>query len=361
MVKTDDNRDIFELAREFSLDVGYRGIDAIGHNNHLSAHPLNFSAISSIKALDNAWQKFASGKKSRADVALFQKGRAGYIRKLHIDLETGKYQHGRYQPFTIFDPKQRRIHKASVRDRLVHQAIVTAIEPLFEKQFVYDSYSCRVGKGTHAGVTRLRCFLTRVSHNHTRKVYALKCDVRQYFASIDHETLLTLIEKQVSDEATLELLRTVIMSHGAEIGKGVPLGNVTSQLFANIYLHELDWYVKQRLGIRWYLRYCDDFVIISPDKLYLELLIEPIRGFLSTCLGLDLHPHKVTIRSWQQGIDFLGFVLTPHATLIRTKTKRRMYAKVDEYNLGSYLGICTHADAYRVSQTLRLLAWKRGC
>lgn len=282
-----------------------------------------------------------------------------HIQKLHNDLVKGAYEHGSYQPFTIFDPKQRRIHKASVRDRLVHQAIVTVIEPLFEKRFIYDSYSCRVGKGVHAGVARLRRFLGQASCNNTSPVYALKCDVRHYFASIDHTILLALIEKQVSDETTLELLRAVIMSHGAEIGKGIPLGNVTSQLFANIYLHELDWFVKHHLGIRWYLRYCDDFILIAPDKAYLATLIEPIAYFLALQLRLELHPNKVTIRPWPQGIDFLGFVSTPHATLIRTKTKRRMLAKVGERNLSSYLGICSHACAYRTSETLRLIAWKR--
>lgn len=359
MIETDDNWDVFELSGQFRLSSGHGGMDGIGHDDRLSAHPLLFSSIGSIKALNAAWQKFARGKRSRPDVAAFQKNLECHIRQLHRDMATGQYAHGPYQPFTIFDPKQRRIHKASVRDRLVHQAIVTAIEPSFEKRFMYDSFSCRVGKGTHAGVARLRSFLRQASHNNTRKVYALKCDVRQYFASIDHEILLNRIERHVSDEGILQLLRSVIMSHGVETGKGIPLGNVTSQLFANIYLHELDWFIKQDLGARFYIRYCDDFIVVSSDKEYLESLIEPIRQFLLTQLRLDFHPHKVTIRSWQQGIDFLGFVLQPHTTLIRTKTKRRMLARVDVHNLSSYLGICSHADAYRTSQTLRLVAWRR--
>lgn len=265
--------------------------------------------------------------------------------------------HARYEAFIIQDPKQRHIHKATVRDRVVHQAIVTAIEPLFEPRFIHDSYSCRAGKGTHAGVGRLRSFLRQASRNNTRQVYVLKCDVRRYFASIDHEILLRLIERRVTDEQTLELVRAVLLSHGSEAGRGIPLGNVTSQLFANIYLHELDWYVKQRLGVRYYARYCDDFVIVSHDRAYLEGLVAPLREFLREALQLELHPDKVTIRSWVQGVDFLGYVLLPHATVLRTKTRRRMLQRVTTDNLSSYLGICLHADGHYTAQLLRTIAW----
>jgi RNA-directed DNA polymerase len=272
---------------------------------------------------------------------------------------SGRYRHGPYQTFTIHDPKQRRIHKATVQDRLLHQAIVSAIEPVFERRFIHDSYSCREGKGTHAGVVRLRTFLRKASHNNTKKVYVLKCDVRKYFASIDHEVLMKLIAHRVHDEATLELVRTILLSHGADVGRGIPLGNVTSQLFANIYLHELDWFIKQRLKVQQYIRYCDDFVIVSPDKAYLTSLIAPIRQFLQTELLLDLHPNKVTIRSWDQGIDFLGYVLRPYVITLRTKTRRRMVSKVTKHNLSSYIGLCTHAQAYHLSQVLRTIAWER--
>lgn len=271
----------------------------------------------------------------------------------------GTYRHENYQPFMICDPKQRKIHKAIVRDRLVHQAIVSAINPVFEKRFIHDSYSCRIGKGTHAGVARLELFLRRASYNNTKKVYALKCDVRQFFASIDHGILMQHIETKIDDEKTLELLRTIILSHGAESGKGIPLGNVTSQLFANIYLHELDWFMKQYLGIKHYLRYCDDFIIVSSDKAYLQSLIEPIRQFLDDGLKLELHPKKVSIRSWDQGIDFLGYVSRPRSMSIRTKTKQRMLKRVNESNISSYLGICLHADGHGLAELAMIIAWRR--
>jgi RNA-directed DNA polymerase len=312
-----------------------------------------------IKALNLAWKKFSIGKKSRLDVVDYQKQLGRNVQHLNKTLLTGTYRHGIYQPFTICDPKTRRIHKATVRDRVVHQAIVSAIEPLFEKRFIYDSYSCRVGKGTHAGVARLGLFLRQASRNKTRKVYALKCDVRQFFASIDHGILMHFIEKRIDDERTLELLRTIVLSHGEETGRGIPLGNVTSQLFANIYLHELDWFMKQTLGIKHYLRYCDDFVIISTDEDYLNSLIEIVRKFLAGQLKLELHPNKVSISSWDQGIDFLGYVSRPYATSICTKTKRRMFARINDDNISSYLGICMHANAYRLSQVAQLRAWSR--
>ena len=288
---------------------------------------------------------------------MYQENLRTNLLALRQALANGSYEHARYEAFTIQDPKQRQIHKATVRDRIVHQAIVTAIEPLFEPRFIYDSYSCRVGKGTHAGRTRLLTFLRRESCNNTRKVYVLKCDVRRYFASIDHEILLRLIERRVYDERVLELIRSVLLSHGSETGRGIPLGNVTSQLFANIYLHELDWYAKQCLGVRYYARYCDDFVIVSHDKAYLEGLIKPLQAFLGRVLGLELHPQKITIRSWGQGVDFLGLVLLPHAVTIRTKTRRRMLHRVTSRNLSSYLGICSHADGYRTAQLLQTIAW----
>ncbi len=300
------------------------------------------------------------GEKSRKDVAVYQKYLQKNLADLHALLSSGLYKHKSYQRFTIHDPKQRQIHKATVADRIVHQAVVAAIEPLFEKRFIYDSYSCRVNKGTHAGVLRLKTFLASASSNDTKTVYVLKCDVRKYFASVDHEVLLGLIARHIHDDAILELIRTIILSHGAETGKGIPLGNISSQLFANIYLHELDWFMKQTLGVKQYIRYCDDFVIVSSDRVHLENLIAPIRNFLKTELQLDLHPSKVSIRSWRQGVDFLGYVLLPHATVVRTKTQKRVRFRVNTDNYSSYLGVCSHANAYRLSQTIRNVVWADG-
>lgn len=271
---------------------------------------------------------------------------------LQTELIRGTYCHGLYEPFIVHDPKRRQIHKAMVRDRLVHQLVFSAIEPLFELSFIYDSFSCRKGKGTHAGVRRLRQFLRQASRNDTRTVYALKCDIRQFFASVDHRKLLNLLSIRISDHEALSLLKEIVNSFSATPGKGIPLGNLTSQLFANVYMHELDWFVKHQLHEKYYLRYCDDFIVVSQNQEHLLALVNPIQTFLENELNLELHPNKVTIRSWIQGVDFLGYVLKPHCTLLRTKTKERVLKKVNISNSASYLGLCSHADTYELQQQI---------
>jgi RNA-directed DNA polymerase len=322
-----------------------------------SRHGIDFTTICSEQALLLAWTKFSRGKKKRDDVADFSKNLNLNISQLSYSLKSGTYTHATYQTFVVCDPKRREIHKATVRDRLVHQALVSAIEPMFEKRFIYDSYSCRKGKGAHKGVDRLKLFLRQASLNDASKAYVLKCDVRKFFASIDHIVLLELVGKRISDPQTFLLIKNIIESLNAETRVGIPLGNVTSQLFANIYLHELDWFIKQTLGLKHYLRYCDDFVIVSTDKYYLEALVPVLGNFLRTNLILELHPQKVMIRSWRNGVDFLGFVLRPKVTTIRKVTSKRMLKRVGESNLSSYLGICSHGDEFNLGELLKLVAW----
>jgi len=159
-----------------------------------------------------AWKRFRKGKRRRPDVMVFERTLEDNLFALHVDLLSGTYRHGAYRPFTVFDPKQRQIHKADVRDRVVHQAIVNVVEPLFEPHFIHDSYSCRVGKGTHAAVRRLRSFLRAASRNGTRTAHILKCDIRKFFASVDHDILLTLLRCRISDGRLLDLIERTISS-----------------------------------------------------------------------------------------------------------------------------------------------------
>jgi len=273
--------------------------------------------------------------------------------ELREELTSRRYRHGAYEPFTVYDPKQRRIHKACVRDRVVHQAFVNVLEPLFEPDFIHDSYSCRVGKGTHAAVRRLRTFLLSESRNHRWTAYALKCDVRKFFDSVDHAILLLLLERRVHDSRMMDLLERVIVSFSTKPGKGLPLGNLTSQLFANIYLHELDRFVKHVLREKQYLRYCDDFMIVDGSRERLLGLIPKLDSFLRDHLKLHLHPDKISVRSWSQGVDFLGYVSLPRATVVRTKTALRMRKNIADGNVTSYLGMCIHANAHELEQELR--------
>jgi retron-type reverse transcriptase len=348
------NRDIGQLSRQLMLPFAEerRILGSSCQNGSF----LSYDEMTSLESVFAAWYKFRRGKRSRLDIMHYERHLEENLFTLREDLIAGCYRHGAYTPFQICDPKQRQIHKASVRDRVVHQLVISSIEPLFERQFMYDSFSCRKKKGTHAAFLRLQSFLQRTSHNNTRTVYALKCDIRRFFASVDHGILFELLKQRVDDPATLGLLKMIIASLSNAPGKGIPLGNLTSQLFANVYLHEFDWYMKQTLRTAHYLRYCDDFIIVSPDREYLLDLIEPIRYFLRWRLQLDLHPAKVTVHSWHQGIDFLGYVTKPHCTLLRPKTQRRMLARVTPDNLTSYTGLCSHADAYRTVQLLRTLA-----
>ncbi len=273
--------------------------------------------------------------------------------EIQDELISGHYRHSPYEPFTIHDPKQRTIHKALVRDRVVHQAIINVIEPLFEQRFIHDSYSCRVGKGTHAAVSRLQGFFRQASKNGMRTIYAVKCDVRKFFASVNHETLLSFLAKRISDPDTMTLLRLIIESFSVTPGTGVPLGNLTSQLFANIYLHELDWYIKQKLHIKHYVRYCDDFVMLTSSRSEGFALAEKADAFLRGNLKAELHPNKLHVRTWSQGVDFLGYVLMPHAIILRPTTAKRMIDRVTETNSSSYFGLCAHANAYELECTVR--------
>lgn len=251
-----------------------------------------------------------------------------------------------------------------MRDRVLHQAIFRVLYSIFDKHFVYDSYSSRVRKGTHAGVTRLESACRKVSKNWKKPAYALKCDIRRFFDSIDHGILKKLIREKISDSEVLWLIDSIFASFEKEKGKGLPLGNVTSQLFANIYLNELDQFAKHSLKAKHYFRYADDFVIVHEDRAFLEKVVVEIGTFLKERLLLDLHPYKVEIRKVRQGIDFLGYVILPHAVVLRTKTKNRILKKMknigekfkDGYasedmlkaTTASYLGVVSHSRGKRL-------------
>ena len=180
--------------------------------------------------------------------------------ELHSRLANFRYRHESYQAFTISDPKTRKIHKATVIDRVLHRAVYRKLYPIFDPTFIIDSFSCRKGKGTHKALDRFRAVAWAVSHNHRRTIWVLKCDIRKFFASIDHVTLIHILDQRLDDKLVVNLLSTVVESFHVEPGKGLPLGNLTSQLFANIYMNEFDQFVKHGLRFKHYIRYADDFV-----------------------------------------------------------------------------------------------------
>jgi len=337
-----------------------------------------FNNIISLENLFSAWDKFKNDKKNKRDVMRFEWKLEENIFQLHRDLKSKKYRHGSYGAFYIHDPKQRHIHKATVGDRILHHAIFFVVNPVFEPTFIAHSFSCRIGKGTHKGVDSFASMLSSGSRNNSRNCFVLKCDIKKFFDAIDHNILLGIIQKRIKDKDTLWLLEEVVESFGSSQSnifqrKGVPVGNLTSQLFANIYLNEFDQFIKHDLKIKHYCRYTDDFVIIFDNQSYLAELIPKIKSFLTMDLQLELHPKKVSIRKFRQGIDFLGYVTLPHHRALRSKTKHRIFKKLEvrireyhsgvisrqtlEQSLQSYLGVLIHADTHQLTQQLKNQFW----
>lgn len=319
----------------------------------------------SVKNLFQSWNEFKKGKRVRADVMLFEYNLEDNIFQLHNELKTKSYVHGGYSSFYVNDPKRRHIHKADVKDRIVHQILYDYLYQLFDKTFIYDSYSCRKEKGTHRAVIRLGNMCRKLSKNYTRDVWALKLDIKKFFASVDHQILKMFLLKKITDENIIWLLDQVIDSFSTDDGRGIPLGNLTSQIFSNIYLNQLDQFIKHELRVQYYLRYADDFVIISQTKKDFDKYTCILAEFLKENLSLELHPRKIRIRRLEWGIDFLGYIVLLHGVLLpRTKTKKRMLKnlekKIKEFYIGeidsralyqsvnSYTGYLSHANTYRL-------------
>ncbi len=328
---------------------------------------INFEKIISIENLLLAWKEFLRGKRNKKDVQEFQLHLMDNVLSLHDDLRNKKYVHGGYYAFNISDPKPRSIHKASVGDRLLHHAIYRILYPVFDKKFIHDSYSCRKEKGTHRAINRFRDFFRKVSKNKTKTCWVLKCDIRKFFACIDHTILKRILEKNIKNADILWLLFQVIDSFYTQpntrnsaiaefLVKGLPLGNLTSQLLVNIYMNEFDQFVKRELKVRYYIRYADDFVILSDKKSELILILQYIVVFLKENLKLELHPDKVFIKTIASGVDFLGWVHFPEHRVLRTSTKKRMMRKVENNTkpgtVQSYLGLIGYGNSRKLEKKI---------
>jgi RNA-directed DNA polymerase len=313
--------------------------------------PHSYEDIISIENLLEAWKEFVKGKRSKTGVKEFSRFLMKHVTELHEGLKTKTYVHGGYEAFKISDPKPRDIHKATVRDRLLHHAIYRQLYPFFDRTFITDSYSCRKGKGTHRAMDRFQIFARKVSKNNTQTCWVLKCDIRKFFASIDQRILLEILREYIPDRNIIELLEKVIQSFSSnQKGKGLPLGNLTSQLLVNIYMNEFDQFAKHQLKVRHYIRYADDFVVLSDNREWLESLLPRISSFLMETLTLELHPKKVSIGTHAAGIDFLGWVHFPDHQVLRTVAKRRMKRRIrgntDDQVLQSYLGLLQHGNSH---------------
>lgn len=320
-----------------------------------------YEEIISIENLCAAWGEFLNGKRGKPDVQEFGRRLADNIVQLHNDLADGSYAHGGYYEFCIADPKPRTIHKASVRDRLLHHAVYRILYPFFDRTFTTDSYSCRDNKGTHRALSQFKAYANKVSRNHHRTCWILKCDIRKFFANIDHARLIHILRSHIPDGRIMGLLEHIIKSFETSVGVGLPLGNLTSQLFTNVYMNVFDQFVKHKLKSRFYIRYADDFVVLSHNRAALEAQLTLMNNFLQSELGLVIHPDKIYLQTIASGVDFLGWSNFPKHRVLRRATKQRMFRRIlvqgVEGRLQSYRGLLRHGNTLKVQRELMNLDW----
>ena len=284
--------------------------------------------ICSYENLEKAFQKARTGKTLKPYVVEFEQCLKENLQTLQVELFFQTYKPRPLETFILRDPKTRKISKSDFRDRIIHHAICNIIEPLFEKSFIFDSYANRIGKGTLKAIERFEHFAGIVSRGYTRPCFVLKADIRHYFETVDHAILLRVLSKKIQDQRLLWLIQVILSNHQTEkLGKGMPLGNLTSQFFANVFLNELDQFVKHKLRAKYYIRYVDDFVILDSSK---ERLIEyksKINLFLREKLDLNLHPEKSKILRLEDGVGFLGLRIFPDHKRIQKRNIRRFDKK----------------------------------
>lgn len=249
---------------------------------------------------------------------------------LQQEFSTGKYIPSDYRYFTITDPKEREIAVASFRDRVVHHALINILEPIYEKLFIYDSYATRKNKGVHKAIEKAQCCIKK-------NRWYLKMDIKKYFASINHNVLTKIIEKKIKDIFIIDLCKSII-AKGGNGATGLPIGNLTSQFFANVYLNSFDYYVKEKLKAKYYLRYMDDFCIFSDDKEKLKLYKNNIEEYLKTILCLEIKESATMLNKAIHGLPFLGVLIFPNIIHYRKENFRRSFKKLKkrewEYNCG---------------------------
>lgn len=333
----------------------------------MKTHKNIFHRVTAFSNLYLAYREANKGKRNLPEVQRFEYYLEERLWEIKYELEAENYRWGGYRAFWIHDPKPRFIHAAPFRDRVVHHAIHQVIEPIFESSLIYDTYACRKGKGTLAAVLRYDAFVRRLNG----RGYVLKCDIHHYFASIDHRILKSLILKKIGGQRLLRLLDSLIDTHQEDVAKGIPIGNLTSQLFANVYLSPLDHFIKEQLKQKCYIRYMDDFVIIAEEKGDLWDALKEIESFLEDCLRLELNTKRVSVLPIEKGIDFLGYVVFSKGykrirrrNVANFRRRLRHLAKgfsegTLQYNqarssVASWFGLAKHANAFRLSCSIFL-------
>ncbi|GMX59005.1 MAG: RNA-directed DNA polymerase [Candidatus Microsyncoccus archaeolyticus] len=311
-----------------------------------------FEKICSFENIYLAYLKARKGKKIKRDILEFNYYLEYNLVDIRNSIEKQKYIHGIYKEFMVHDSKKRLIRAPLFKDRTIHHSLCNIIEPIFEKSFIFDSYACRKKKGSHKGIKRLTLFL-----KDNKEKYCLKCDISKYFDSIDQIILFSLIKKKIKDKKTIWLISQIINSFNKETKIGIPIGNLTSQLFANIYLNELDQFVKHNLKQKRFIRYMDDFLILGKEKRKMHFLKEKIRGFLKNNLKLKLNPKKANVAPLFKGIEFLGYVLFRNYILLRKSTIKRLLKKIkkelifsSKNHINAWFSYFKHANSFRITK-----------
>ena len=312
---------------------------------------------------------------------------------LYKEIKSGRYRIGRCICFVVTQPKPREVWAANFRDRIVHHLIYNFVSERFYKRFIQDTYSCIPERGTFAAAKRLQYFTRSATNNYTKKMYYLKADLSNFFVSIDKEILYNLVKKHVDEEWLLSLIRQVIYNDptknvyvkssrkkfelipkykslfNADKSHGLPIGNLTSQFFSNVYLNMLDQYVKRELKCKYYVRYVDDFVILGESAKELNEKFNLIKEYLAQTLHIELHPRKKLINKVENGIDFVGFIIKPGRIFMRKKTRNKMFETVKHWrkqsdwfeesrlqkfrrSINSYIGMMIHLDEFKMRYSL---------
>ncbi len=305
-----------------------------------------------------AARKAQRGKRREPDVYAFNAQLEKNLLRLQEELRNRTWTPGVYRDFYVYEPKKRLVSAAPYEDRVVHHALYRVLEGVWEPIFIDDSYACRVGKGTHAAANRYTQFSRKAN-------YVLKCDISRYFEHVDHGILLGEVSRYVKDDGILWLVETILRSNDARPaaapGCGIPIGNLTSQFFANVYLNGFDHWVKEELRHRFYIRYVDDFVVLADDKAVLHDAFRRIESKLGE-IGLTVHPRKRSVFPVSEGCDFMGYRIWPDHRRLRPKTgyhsRRKLACLARKYkdgeltldrmhtSIASWIGHVKHADTW---------------
>jgi len=312
----------------------------------------------------DAYMKARKGKRYKPEILEFTNRLEDNLIDIQSQLKEHSYKPGPYHKFKVYEPKERQIMALPFPDRVVQHALNNIIEPIFETSWIYHSYACRAGKGMHKASTALTHWLYDLHRIHGDGVYCLKADIAKYFRTIDHAALRGIVRKKIKCPDTLWLLDLLIAHSGEDAAdSGIPVGNLISQLFANTYLGEMDKYIKEGLRVHHYMRYMDDFIILSGDKMYLRGVLADIERFLTRELRLELNP-KTCIFKAKQGIDYVGYRQWHTHKLIRKSSIKRVTRRIKKFkeryaqgeidikaadrSIQSWLGHISHADTYGI-------------